>query len=906
MKREKGLSLYEVFINGGNVMDKNLDIFYFSSTHWDREWYQDFQTFRYRLVRMINKLIDTFDQNEKFETFHFDGQTIILEDYSEIPSPKIKRLKELIKERKILVGPWYVMPDEFLLSGESLIKNLIVGHNVAKEWGADAWKYGYVCDIFGHIAQMPQIFNGFNISYSLLGRGTTENYPTFFRWVAPDGSECLNFKLDPMGGYGSFKQVLYGNFENPSVKNPKFVEALKRYIDSEIKRSKIPIVVVMDGLDHSEVDSNVVDYIKKIAELYPNAVVHHKNLCEQGLVLEKYRRSLPVIEGELNKTAINQNDYLHLITNTLSSYYTIKKQNDRCQNLLEKITEPICVMSDFDNVSLNRNFVNIAYKYLLKNHAHDSICGCSIDQVHKDMEYRFDQVKEICNALEIDYLYRVDNRKNVSPDNEYNNIIIFRNLYTYPIDKTITLDIEFPPNYKCTYMEPFGYEVINSFKIFDYDGNEIPYQTVSIARGVTRRVYDQKTKTVDVHKVSVRVQLPPFGKAEYLIVPSEKPVRYLKKLTSGLDYAENEFIRLNINVNGTIKITDKKTGMCFDNLCSFLDDGEIGDGWYHVNPVADTVISSLGGTTKIQKIESGPSRCVFEIIKEIVLPEDIDARKNKKMHSSKKIIISMKIGLSEESRYADVKLNFINTAKDHRLKMIIPTGITVKNYFSGQAFYCCDRNVGIDYSTQNWCETEQYEKATNGIIGKRDSSGKGIAFISAEGIHECFSLDDESGTIGVTLLRSFKNTVGTNGETKCQIQDIPLECDFLLAPIDNDINYADLLRYQNLIAAEPIYNILTVSKETRLNEPKSYLSVEGDNVFVSIVKKAKDADDAIIVRVFNASEKATEGKIKVWFDLKNVEQVNLNEEFIRTIPFDDNKIDFAIKPWKIQTFKLQK
>lgn len=139
-----------------------------------------------------------------------------------------------------------------------------------------------MCDIFGHIAQTPQIFNGFGINYSLLGRGTTETDPEFFRWQAPDGSECLNFKLEPGDGYYNFTTEVYMPVQDKSADNPEIIDRIKKYIDRELERSDIPIVIVMDSADHAEVSVNTTDYIKKIAELYPDATVHRVNLCEQG------------------------------------------------------------------------------------------------------------------------------------------------------------------------------------------------------------------------------------------------------------------------------------------------------------------------------------------------------------------------------------------------------------------------------------------------------------------------------------------------------------------------------------------------------------------------------------------------------------------------------------------------
>ena len=209
---------------------KKLDIFYFSGTHWDREWYQDFQSYRYRLVKLVDNLMSLIESDPDYKTFHCDGQTVVLEDYCEICPENKEKLKKLITEGKILIGPWYVMPDEFLVSGESLIRNLMKGHQVCKEWGVEPWKYGYICDIFGHIAQMPQIFNGFDIKYSCLGRGTSEGAPYYFRWKAPDGSETTNFTLDAGHGYGSF-QYMYGSEEDKTINNPKIVANIKEYVE---------------------------------------------------------------------------------------------------------------------------------------------------------------------------------------------------------------------------------------------------------------------------------------------------------------------------------------------------------------------------------------------------------------------------------------------------------------------------------------------------------------------------------------------------------------------------------------------------------------------------------------------------------------------------------------------------
>ena len=191
-------------------MDK-IKIYYFNSTHWDREWYLPFQGFRYNLVKTIDDMVAKLENDDDYKLFTLDGQTVVLEDYKAVAKSRAENLKKLIEDGRVLVGPWYVMPDELLVSGESLIRNLIFGEKIAKEWNTQTLKYGYVNDVFGHIAQMPQIFAGFDIKGAYLGRGVGDRSNiNHFVWKAPDGTETLVYH----GFYGGFLLEVarhYGN-----------------------------------------------------------------------------------------------------------------------------------------------------------------------------------------------------------------------------------------------------------------------------------------------------------------------------------------------------------------------------------------------------------------------------------------------------------------------------------------------------------------------------------------------------------------------------------------------------------------------------------------------------------------------------------------------------------------------
>ncbi|MBC7218357.1 MAG: alpha-mannosidase, partial [Candidatus Caldatribacterium sp.] len=161
------------------------NLHFVSHTHWDREWYETFDAFRYRLVRLMDHLLDILERDPRYQSFLLDGQTVVLEDYLEIRPENRERLKKMIQSGRIFIGPWYVLPDEFLVSGETHIRNLLFGRDICRNFGA-VMKIGYLPDSFGHIAQMPQILRKSGIEFAILWRGVPESIATSeFYWESP-------------------------------------------------------------------------------------------------------------------------------------------------------------------------------------------------------------------------------------------------------------------------------------------------------------------------------------------------------------------------------------------------------------------------------------------------------------------------------------------------------------------------------------------------------------------------------------------------------------------------------------------------------------------------------------------------------------------------------------------------
>lgn len=883
-------------------MDNKLKIFLFSSTHWDREWYQYFQGFRYRLVANTDDMIEKLEKYPDFDVFTFDGQTIVLEDYLEIAPENKERLANLIKEKRIVIGPWYVMPDEFLVSGESLIKNMLIGTKISKSYGVDPMKYGYICDIFGHAAQTPQIFNGFGMKGALLGRGTNEHTdPAHFIWQSPDGSECVTFKLQDRNGYGAACEFVEP-FEDKDITD-EAVEKLLKYIEYEKGRSDVPIVVAMDGLDHMPCHANGLIKVREILKKhYPDAEVKIASLEEVLKAQEEYKCLMPTRRGEINDTAKIKYGYNHLITNTLSSRYDLKKNNDECQILMEKWAGPVtAIANSVGKKEIRKSYYDLAYKYLIQNHPHDSICGCSIDQVHKDMQYRFDQTKEIASEVTYHGFRSISEKIN----NGENYRLSVMNSLPYERKESITIDIYFEPGNTYKYSEPFGYEDRDSFKIYDDKGNEIPYKLLGINRN-TVTMFGAEEVFGARHTVCFEADLAPMGITEFIIKPVEGAVRYFDSLRTGAYTAENEFIKLTVNNNGTVNILDKRTNEVYENQLTFEDNGDIGDGWYHAAPTNDVKFLSGGIPAVISVTNDSPSKCTFRIEKKMLVPEAVV--RNHERHDDirrstnyAEVLLSAEVSVTKNSPNVEVKLTVDNQAENHRLRLIMPTGVLSDKYYASEAFCVVERAVKLQKEREMWREACQHEKAMESFAYKKENK-RGLAFISAGGLHEIGAFDDGEGTLAVTLLRCIGqapqgNPVAVDGQLKGkQVYN------FILRPLCNEKD-AELKMASDILASGIRFR--QDKCDYKVGAKKSFMKLvsEKGNTVYSTLKPAEN-EDGIILRLYNLSGEKDIAEITLCKDFEKVYVTDLEENLISELETTGKKLKVDLAPWKIVTVKF--
>ena len=439
-----------------------------SHTHWDREWYQTFQHFRLKLVHLIDGLLDILHDDINFKYFMLDGQTIVLEDYLQLRPEREEELRRYIQRGRIIIGPWHILPDMFLVSPEAHIRNLLEGDRTSQRFGTKMM-VGYMPDSFGHIGQMPQILQGFGIESASLWRGV-DDQPCEFWWQAPNGSQVFMANLRDSYGNGA---------ELPASDSRRFAELLSERGASLKAHSAASDLLIMYGTDHMEpspLTSSAIAFSDSALE--GNKVIHSTLPDYIASVRSSIQsETMPVVKGELRSSLRSP-----LLPGVLSTRVWIKQDNQACQTLLEKWVEPFNVFaerttvksgaSNFNRLSHPASIIRQAWRLLMENHPHDSICGCSIDQVHREMRVRFDQVKQMGEELTRQSLSLlaesvVTDRGPQTDEGKLASAVVVFNPSSNPRTDLVRVEINLPAG-------------VEAFDLVDETGTTIPHESLGI------------------------------------------------------------------------------------------------------------------------------------------------------------------------------------------------------------------------------------------------------------------------------------------------------------------------------------------------------------------------------------------------------------------------------------------
>ena len=381
-----------------------LQIYVVSHTHWDREWYHSAARFRQRLVALLDAVLERTNPGE---TFLLDGQTITLLDYLAVRPEQEPVLRAQLQTGALEAGPWFVLADNLMPCGEAILRNLEAGHRVLRRFGAVPPPVAYCPDTFGHPAALPAIAAGYGFPAAIVWRGAGgAGHPNAdaFCWVAADGSSVAVHHLSPDGyEYGSALPV-----------GPESAAARWAHMRSVLTaRNRTGVVLLLNGADHHALQPDITAAVEALRHAAtPDAHFAHVSLTTfiDRFVATSANASLPIVRGELRDSY----GYTWTLSGTLGTRAHQKRQNARLERALLRDVEPWLVLSWLHHAASPSSaarangaatlvdlpaLLNIAWQDLLETHPHDTLCGCSIDEVARAMGARQESVASQVRGL---------------------------------------------------------------------------------------------------------------------------------------------------------------------------------------------------------------------------------------------------------------------------------------------------------------------------------------------------------------------------------------------------------------------------------------------------------------------------------------------------------------------------
>ena len=844
--------------------------YYCVGTHWDREWYEPFQEFRMWLVELIDELMDLMEGNPEYPCFHLDGQSVVLQDYLEIRPERKEQLVSLLKEGRLIAGPWYDLPDEWLISGESYVRNIMMGSRVCRELGFEPMPFGYTPDQFGHIAALPMILKGFGLKGGICWRGTQDdNYPAFFNWVGPDGSRLPTHKLADNASYAPFLPVRHKlRDEGYTEENVRLF--FDEFLAKETVRTPTPILLMLDATDHQRPDPKMPWIFDTLKKLYPMIAFEWCSLTEMAQEMVKHSKKFPERKGELREPCRDSTrGWQYLIVHVISSRYPIKQRNDQCQVAMEKWAEPTALFQLMDGGTPILSYLDKAWEYLLRNHPHDSICGCSIDQVHRDMQYRFDQTEWIADGIVRRALAAYGK---ASEKLSHINHVVVHNPLPFDRKGIFEVAIPFPCDWPKRYIDGLATsELFNKFQLVDGKGKRVPFQLSRIERSSEQKILStigrRNTQVCDIYHLAVEFEVPSCGYSGFKVEPTDEGVRNFGSCMTGPLTASTGSVSLQFNPDGSARV--EAYGRVFDGLFLYEDAGDCGDGWTRGQLINDIVYRSPGTRVTTAIEEDGALRTVFRIEREFDLPSLMDRKTLGRSNERVTMRLTDWVYVDKDAPYIRVRTHLNNTIQDHRFRVLFPTHVDTNHSFAETPFAVVDRDIIIPPETAAWQERINPEKAFTTFCGVQDKKG-GFAVLAPFGLHEYEVTQTKERTLALTLFRSTFKTVGTPGEPDGELLG-EMDFEYLLYPFAGTF---DPVKVSRLVAASQA-KVRTHLAES-LPEAKSFFRTK-NTAIVSAIKPAADQQGGI-VRLWNPTAKPVKEVLTFEAKIKSAALCNLNEE----------------------------
>jgi alpha-mannosidase len=932
-------------------MSQRYELHVISNTHWDREWLYDFQETRLLLVEMMDKLLDVLEKEPRYRAFLLDSQCAPLDDYLEIRPESRARIEAQVRAERLFIGPWYTCPEEFNVNGESLARNLLFGHRVAQSFGG-VMKVGYSPFSYGQCSQMPQIYNGFGIDTILFYHGITpEESRSEFIVEGADGSRLFASRMGSMARYNYyfhvFRPAVYGKTlperryewragglpfhlcDPENYRGHHFLVDPHRGLDEErlrqglaalkqmeLEQCTTPYLAYMMGHDTSDADPVEVELIERGKKMVGEDALFHSTLPDWIAKVKAAAKDLTVLKGE-RRTPRRLGTRMHLFSDVTSSRTRMKQANSRAENQLQRHAEPFSALAWLLGEEYPKSALDLAWKYLLQCHAHDSIAGSGVDQIERDMHARLDQVSNIAKALTRRALQNIQRRIDNSDESPDTMLLTVFNPSPYPRSEVLTACVDLPAELN-----------INQFSVEDAaTGQTALMQEVSrddrsgIARHLGDATMEIPGATVQFHFLAKDV--PPMGYRTYRIRPQPNASRSHENLLVHERAMENEHLRVDINDDGTLHVFDKSTGRCYTDMNYFEDGGEAGHAWRHLPPALDRVISTLGKSATVSLEQSGPLLARFRVEQTMSIPAgldegggnyirrlDGDGDSARRTDHEKPLAITSWVTLRRGGESVEIETAFDNRCDSHRLRAMFPTMVGADASSAESAFDVVERPIERTPESPwfgQWNPTYPMQRFVDVSDGEQ-----GLAIV-VEGLREYEVTDAPERTIAITLMRAYEIALATVAWRWERHPEMRLsQCHgehvfrYMICPHSGRWDQAPVVREGERLNV-PLLVAQVGPHAGNLPKADGFLAIEPRTACLSALKQSEDGT-GLILRIFNPSGERMTQRVSLGLGRRIARAwlTNLNEEREKELPVEGgNALTLDIPPKKIATILIE-
>ncbi|PZG16258.1 glycoside hydrolase family 38 C-terminal domain-containing protein [Nonomuraea aridisoli] len=893
-------------------------------THWDREWYEPFQRFRLRLVALLDEVLDTMEREPAYH-FTLDGQLACVDDYLEVRPENRDRIAALVESGRLAVGPWQILLDEFLCSGENIVRNLELGMSRADKLGG-AMPVGYLPDMFGHTAQMPQILRKAGLLHACVYRGVPSSVVTdAFAWVAPDGT-ALRTQYLPAGGYGNGAH-LFSDSEGLEGRAAAFVETMRRWHGPEGS------LLAMYGTDHSAP-------VRGLPEMVAAIGARMDTLSGYIGAYSGDVEGLPRVEGELRSHA-----RANILPGVISIRPHVKQAMGRAERMVERYAEPLAALWGGEWPG---RFLDMAWWRLVDASGHDSVTGCGVDDTAQQVAARIAEAEQLGQAVRDMVTARLARDVpsdgvlvvNPTPATRRGVVIVDvagadplvdpsgRPIPVQPLEHaaTLLLDEKMDPATALTFVhgtELYG-QHITSWSV--QDGT----LTFTVARetpivfdvddlrgeldGVTRvRILAEPRRTV-----AALVEAPPLGHTGLRPVPHAqaygadsgdehhascwRAADGLAPVRGDAEVLDNGLLRVAVASDGTLTLV-ARDGTTVTGAGRIVDGGDVGDTYNYAPPLDDLVVSEPE-SVDTELVCSGPLVAAVDVRRTYRWPAAGDGIEGapelpaaSRSERTEETVVVTRVELRAGEPFVRLHVEFDNRSADHRVRLHVPLPSQASESYAEGQFAVVRRGT----TSEAGCgETPLPTFPASSWV-----AAGGVAAL----LEHVTEYELTGGELALTLLRS----VGYLSRNRNALRPEPAGPQLptpaaqsrgvrsvRLALMPYAESWQEVLPHAEAFRHDLLVTPGTGDRSLALPEPAAGLSVTGDGV---VMTSLRDRDGWSELRVVALTPSATEAVISG--DLLEARHADLRGRPGDAVPVADGTLRLPLGPWEIATVQFR-